>query len=403
MRPLFVVVLIVLVDLLGFAIVMPLLPAYASNYGFSKTQIGLILAAYPALQLIAGPILGRLSDRYGRRPVLAVSQAGTAISFVILGMTGDFTIMLLARALDGASGGNILVANAYIADITKPEHRARSFGLIGAAFGIGFVLGPILAGVVLALPIPDVWRLRLPFLIAAGLSTVAWILVLTRLPESLPASGQARHHARVLSLRGLADTLSDPKIGLLVLVGSLVTLAFAALEGTFTLYMNQRLGWGSSRAAFGFAFVATASALVQGGLIRRLVPRFGEPRLVLAGTAILAVGLAAMAAVTNGPALMGAGLLVGLGVGLASPSVSGLLSRVTPASEQGAVFGVYTSAQTLARMINYVVANRLLDERHPGAPFWEGAIVAALGLAIAAFTMFRLIGLRAPETEPEVV
>src|SRR6516162_3870683 len=186
MSPLAIIILIVLVDLLGFSLVMPLLAPFAEQYGFRAGQIGLLFSAYPVCQLVAGPILGRLSDHYGRRPLLIISQAGTALSFLVLGLSHDFTVMLLARMLDGASGGNILVAQAYVADVTKPEHRARSLGLIGAAFGVGFVLGPILGGLLVDLPVGPEWRLRVPFLVAAGFSTLAWLLVLFRLPESLP-------------------------------------------------------------------------------------------------------------------------------------------------------------------------------------------------------------------------
>ena len=178
MSPLGIVVLIVLIDLLGFSVVMPLLAPFAEQYGFREWQIGLLFSAYPLCQLIAGPILGRMSDRFGRRPILILSQAGTALSFLILGLSRNFTVMLLARMLDGASGGNILVAQAYVADVTKPENRSRGMGLIGMAFGLGFVLGPLLGGVLVSLPVGGDWRLRLPFLVAAGFSTLAWILVL---------------------------------------------------------------------------------------------------------------------------------------------------------------------------------------------------------------------------------
>src|SRR5262245_46389386 len=233
MTPLGVVVLIVLIDLLGFSLVMPLLAPFAEHYGFREWQIGLLFSAYPLCQLLAGPILGRLSDRYGRRPLLIASQAGTALSFLILGLTRDFTVMLLARGLDGASGGNFLVAQAYIADVTRPEDRAKGYGMLGAAFGVGFVLGPILgAGLLALLPEANPWRLRLPFLVAAAFSTLAWVLVLVRLPESLPPGG-ARQEASVLSWRGVLDTVSDRSIGLLVLAGSLSALGFSGLEGTF--------------------------------------------------------------------------------------------------------------------------------------------------------------------------
>jgi MFS transporter, DHA1 family, tetracycline resistance protein len=383
MSPLGVVVSIVLMDVLGFTIVMPLLAPFAREYGFSGRQIGLLFAAYPLCQLVAGPILGRLSDRLGRRPVLAVSQAGTALSFVMLGLSRDFTWMLLARMLDGASGGNILVAQAYVADVTRPEDRSRGMGLIGMAFGLGFVLGPLLALLLLELPVPPGWRLRIPFLVAAAFSTLAWLLVLTRLPESLPADAEARQAARVVSWRGLVATVVRPRIGLLVAVAALVILAFAALEGTFALFLGERFRWEASQAAFGFAYLGLVSAVVQGGLVRRLVPRFGEPKLVLVGTATAAVGYLALALAASVPALLGATLIVGFGHGLAFPSVTGLLSRISPASEQGAIFGTLSSAQTAARMLNYMVGNILLERWGPATPYWEAGAIAIIAFAVA--------------------
>lgn len=383
MSPLGVIVAIVLVDLLGFSIVMPLLGPFAKHYGLAGWQIGLLFAGYPLAQLVAGPILGRLSDRFGRRPLLIVSQAGTALSFVVLGLSSNFTVMLLARLLDGASGGNILVAQAYVADITKPENRARGLGLIGMAFGLGFVLGPLLGGLLLALPIDPAWRLKLPFLVAAGFSTLAWVLVLNRLPESLPRDAEARQSARVLSLRGIIDVIRLPEVGQLVTLGSLVVLAFAALEGTFALYLRERFHWDARDSAFGFAFLGFVSALVQGGLIRRLVPRYGEAKLFLVGVAMLALGLAALALAAGVAHLVIAGVLVGVGHGLASPTVTGLLSRITPTAEQGAVFGVLSSAQTFARLLNYVAANLLLSRSGPAAPFWEAAAIALVALGLA--------------------
>ncbi|GAC1334327.1 MAG: tetracycline resistance MFS efflux pump [Isosphaeraceae bacterium] len=398
MSPLLVVVSIVLVDLLGFTIVMPLLPRFAKEYGFDPSQIGMLLAAYPRLQRISGPVLGRLSDRYGRRPILAISQAGTAVSFLILGLSRDFRIMLLARMLDGASGGNILVAQAYVADVTKPENRSKSLGLIGAAFGLGFAFGPLLGGLLASAPVGREWQLRLPFLVAAGFSTIAWLLVLFKLPESLPADVRGRQKARTLSLRGLADTIRLPGIGLLVLVGALNTLAFAALEGTFSLFLDNRFQWSASQAAYAFAFLGIISALVQGGLIRRLLPRFGEPRLMIFGLLVLSFGLASLALAKTFPLLILAGLLIGLGQGTSGPSIQGLLSRLTPATEQGAVFGVLTSAQTFARMINYYFGNRLLS-RGSADPYWEGSAIAlvAIVIAFAAIGRIRKPGLIAGE------
>lgn len=403
MSPLGVVIAIVLVDLLGFSVVMPLLAPFAKEYRFSDWQIGLLLSAFPMCQLVAGPILGRLSDRYGRRPVLVVSQAGTALSFLILGLARDFPTMLLARMLDGASGGNILVAQAYVADVTKPEDRARGLGLIGMAFGVGFVLGPLLGGLLVAYaPVPAEWRLRLPFLVGAAFSALAFVLVLTRLPESLPADVRARQGARVVTWHGLVETVTHPVVGLLVLIGSLAVLAFGALEGTYSLFLRERMGWGAGGAAFAFSFLGLISAAVQGGLIRRLVPRFGEPRLIVAGVATLAVGLAVLSGVVHTPALLGATLVVAVGQGLLSPSVSGLLSRVTPAGEQGAVFGTLSSAQTLARMVSYSVANLAFARVGPSAPFLGAAAVAVATLGLAAVVARRPEArVDAPDSTPD--
>lgn len=402
MSPLGIVVLIVLIDLLGFSVVMPLLAPFAEQYGFSELQIGLLFSAYPLCQLIAGPILGRLSDRFGRRPLLILSQAGTALSFLILGLSSSFPIMLLARMLDGASGGNILVAQAYVADVTKPEDRAKGMGLIGMAFGLGFVFGPLLGGLLIKLPVSDAWRLRLPFLVAAGFSTLAWFLVLFRLPESIRKDARGREAARVLSWRGLVDTVTLPGIGSLIVLGFLTVMAFAALEGTLALFLHRRMEWDPSSAAFAFAGLGLLSALVQGGLIRRLVPKYGEPRLIGSGIAIVAVGFGAVAWVSTTPGLTVALFLVGVGQGLLGPSISGLLSRLTPMTEQGAVFGAYSSAQTLARMISYSLANVLLA-RWDGAPFVFGCAVYVVAGLVAAMVIGRLSAHLKPGSSQETV
>jgi MFS transporter, DHA1 family, tetracycline resistance protein len=396
MKPLTVIVLIVLVDLLGFSVVMPPLRPFANEYGFRGWQIGLLFSAYPVCQLVAAPILGRLSDRYGRRPLLIFSQAGTALSFLILGLSRNFHVMLLARMLDGASGGNILVAQAYVADVTKPEHRARSMGLIGMAFGLGFVAGPLLAGLLLSLPIAADWRLRLPFLVAAGFSTIAWVLVLTRLPESRPEGIKPHEAARVASWRGIADTIAIPGVGRLVLIGFLAVLAFAAYEGTIALYLLRRFQWRPRTAAFAFAGLGLVSAVVQGGLIRRLVPKFGEARLIVAGLGLVSCAVAGLAIVSKAPELALTLLVLGVGQGLLSPSVSGLISRITPMSEQGAVFGTVSSTQTLARMISYSVSNILLDQVSTGAPFWT-----AFGVDLIALTLAVPLVARAGDREPQ--
>ena len=257
-------------------------------------------------QLVAGPILGRLSDRYGRRPLLVVSQAGTALSFLILGLSHDFTVMLLARMLDGASGGNILVAQAYVADVTKPEnrrarHRPDRHGLRPGVRARARCWAACWS----ALPIAPEWRLRLPFLVAAGFSTLAWVLVVVRLPESLPAGrrgppgGPGPELARAGRRRDRPE--DRPARGRRRPGGARPSRRW---RGPSASSWRSGCGWAAGQAAFGFAFLGLVSAIVQGGLIRRLVPRFGEPRLILAGIAALVVGFAGLALVAElaGPA-----------------------------------------------------------------------------------------------------
>jgi DHA1 family tetracycline resistance protein-like MFS transporter len=264
------------------------------------------------------------------------------------------------------------------------------------------VLGPLLGGLVVSLPVSAEWQLRLPFLVAAGFSTVAWILVLTKLPESRPGDGGQRSKARVLSVRGLADTLQLPDVGKLVLLGSLNVLAFAALEGTFGLYLRERMQWSERGAMFGFAFLGLVTAFVQGGLIRRLVPRFGESKLIIVGLFLSLIGFIGLGVATTTAVLMLALVAIGLGQGCTSPSISGLLSRVTPSAEQGAVFGTFVSAQTLARLVNYYVSNKLLGQVDPSAPFWEAAIVAAVALIIGGLALRRGVAVVDERVEDQV-
>jgi DHA1 family tetracycline resistance protein-like MFS transporter len=259
-------------------------------------------------------------------------------------------------------------------------------GLIGMAFGVGFVLGPLLGGVLADLPIDPDWRLRLPFLAAAVFSTLAWIAVVWKLPESLPAGSAPRQAARVLTRRGIADTVRLPGVGQLVALAFLTIIAWASLEGTFAVFLQERMGWTPSGAAFAFAGSGLVAAVVQGGLIRPLVPRFGEIRLILAGIVVAALGFVVVAAMSGATAwpLAGAVVLFSVGSGLVGPSISGLLSRITPMTEQGAVFGALTSTQTLARIVSYLSGNILLDRVSPSAPYWFGAGVYLIALIAAA-------------------
>lgn len=386
------VILIVLIDLLGFSLVMPLLGPLGERHGLGGWRTGLLFAAFPICQLVAGPILGRLSDKHGRRPVLVFSQLGTAVSFIVLGLARDFPTLLFGRMLDGLSGGNIMVAQAYVADVTRPEDRARGMGMIGMAFGLGFVLGPLIGGLLLDLPVGPEWSHRVPFLAAAVFSFLALALVIARLPESLPAGSAPRQAARVLSWRGLADVVRLEGVAPLAALAFLSILAWAMLEGTFAVFLQRRMGWTTKSAAYAFAATGFVSALVQGGLIRALVPKLGEVRLILAGGVLSVLGFALVAGLSGASVypLAAAIVLTAVGSGLLGPSITGLLSRITPASEQGAVFGALTSIQTVARIASYVLGNVLLARVSLSAPYAVAAGVYGLVVLLALVTAPRL-------------
>jgi DHA1 family tetracycline resistance protein-like MFS transporter len=242
----------------------------------------------------------------------------------------------------------------------------------------------------LSLPVPPEWRLRIPFLVAGGFSTLAWLFVLARLPEPPSRAAGLRESARALSWRGIVDTATLPGIGQLILIGFLAVLAFAAFESTFALYLRRRMGLDAQGAAFAFAGIGFWTALVQGGLIRRLVPRFGEVRLILAGLSLAACGFGGISLASNVLQLVGSLLLLGAGQGLLSPSVAGLISRLTPQSEQGAVFGTYSSAQTFARTVSYSLANVLLGKVTTAAPYLGSLGIDALALLLTGRVAARL-------------
>ena len=258
------------------------------------------------------------------------------------------------------------------------------------AFGLGFVLGPLLSLELVDLPVPAEWRLRLPFLVAAGFSTLAWVLVVLRLPESLPRDVRDRQAARVVTRRGLTEALRIPGVVAMIALGFLTILAFAALEATLSLYLVVRQGWGTRGALAAFTYLGLITALVQGGLVRRLVPRWGEARLILIGLLLLFTGFASLAMVSGIPLILLALALVGVGQGFAAPPITGLLSRITPASEQGAIFGTFSAAQTLARMTNYFLATNLFGHGSTAAPFWEAAAISLVTLGLALLVLPRV-------------
>jgi DHA1 family tetracycline resistance protein-like MFS transporter len=358
--PLLVIFITVFIDLIGFGIVIPVLPYYAegTRFGATPREVGLLFASYSIMQLVFAPVLGRLSDKHGRRPVLLISLLGTSIGFLILGFAGSLWMLFLGRIIDGISGGNISTAQAYIADVTTKENRAKGMGLIGAAFGLGFVFGPAIGGIL------SRWGINVPFLFASGLAFANVILLYFTLPETVTPD----HPARVSAASGrawrqLVNSLRQPRLGMVLTIYFLSIVAFSIMTATFSLFMMFRLGYDPWKNGWIFAFVGVISAFIQGGLIGRLVKRFGEPLLVILGALLFSVSLFLIPFVGPGTGLigiLGIGAAFSIGNALSAPSLSSLASKSADASEQGSVLGVTQSVASLARAIGPSMAAFLI-------------------------------------------
>ncbi len=351
------VFLTVVIDLVGFGIVLPLLPFYATELGAGPAEVGLIIGSFSAMQFALAPVWGRLSDRIGRRPVLVVGLFGSGLSYVVFGLAETVGVLLLSRVIAGAMGANIPVAQAYIADTTTEDGRARGMGLVGAAFGLGFVAGPAIGGVL------SHWGYGVPGFFAAGLSLVAACVAFFALPESLPPERRTRATGRGAAaalralpgrVRELREAISRPDLRDPIGSFFVGTLGFAAFTTTFPLLLEGPLGMSSVDAGWYFAYLGLVSATVQGALIGPTVDRLGERRVALGGAAVMAAGLGAMGWAGGTLSLLVALGVVGVGFGYMTPSLQSLISRRAGEGAQGGVLGLNQSAGSLARVLGPV-------------------------------------------------
>jgi multidrug resistance protein len=368
--PLIVIFTTVFIDLIGFGIVIPVLPFYAEGTMFNATprMVGLLFASYSIMQLIFSPVLGGLSDKHGRRPVLLLSIIGTGIGFLVLGFAKTLFMLFVGRILDGITGGNISTAQAYIADITTAENRAKGMGLIGAAFGLGFIFGPALGGIL------SQWGIHVPFVFAAILCFVNAALLYFTLPETVTPDHPARNRAAGgRSFRHVLNSFKQPRLAFVLVIYFLFIVAFSIMTTSFSLYTMFRFGYDATHTGYLFAYVGLIAVIIQGGLIGRLVKRFGELPLVIFGALCFAISLFSVPFV--GPAAGGlAALLVGGGVfsmgnSLATPALTSLASKSVGPAEQGVVLGVTQSVASLARAVGPFLAAMLINSSvaHMGA------------------------------------
>lgn len=380
-----VLFLIVVVDLIGFGIIIPLLPFYAEHFQASPAQVGLLMAIYSAAQFLSAPFWGRLSDRVGRRPVLLGTIFAASLAYVWLAYADTLIMLFAARAVGGLMAGNISTAFAYAADKTTKENRAKGMGMIGAAFSIGFILGPALGGI-LAGSDPQTADFRTPSLAAAGLSALAFVLGLAVLKESLPPEARARiaQQTRVARMKALMDALKTPGVGVFLVLSFLATFVFAGLESTFAMWSRRQFGWGPEQNGYLFAFIGFFAALIQGGLIGRLAKRFGVERLIIAGALLLSLGMLAVPFVSTVPQLIAVMTLCAIGFSITTPALNTAISVRGEADIQGGLMGVTRSATTLSRMTGPAVAGAAFGFVGLNSPYFAGAIIM---LAVAFIAM----------------
>jgi MFS transporter, DHA1 family, tetracycline resistance protein len=374
-RPLLIIFLTIFVNLIGFGIIVPLLPFYAETFGASPIVIGLLFAVFSLCQLIAAPALGDLSDRYGRRPVLVFSLAGTVVSFVMLALAQSVVMLFIARIVDGLSGGNISTARAYVADITEPKDRARAYGLIGAAFGLGFVMGPALSGMLARV------SYTAPIWAAAALTLVATAMAWLWLPETI-------HRAQAGTgnpLSYLPELLRRPVMRRVLTIDFVYWFSFAIFQTTFSLFAARRFGFDASRTGYLFAGFGLLGAVIQGGFIRPIVRRAGDKSTFIAGIVFSCLGLVAAALAHSVWLFVLALVPLAIGMGFGHPTVSSLISRAGRGDEQGRVQGAASAVESLGRTLGPVWGSASLQRWGEATPFVTGA-------AFLAMTLFVVMG-----------
>lgn len=413
--------LAVFIVLVGFGLIMPLIPFYAAQYGGNELVVGLLVASYAAAQFVGAPILGRISDRLGRRPILAISMAGTAIGFLLLALaepigkglasllaagpvpaqvqnTTILGVMFFSRILSGLAGGMITVAQAYIADITDEHNRTMGMGLIGAAFGLGFIVGPVMGGIL------SQWGFAMPAFAAAGLATLNMVAILTMLPESLTEERKSeiskQEKQSLIDLQDIVKKLGIPRLGPLLIIRLVVSLAGALFMTLFTLWAKDRLGLDARVTSYLMAYTGALSIVAQVGLINPLTKRFDTARLITWSTAILAMSLLAWAFASNIPLLMVLMVPYAFATGVLNTVINSAITWAVPPQGMGDALGTSSALESLSRVIAPSLGGWMLGAMGTWAPGMLGAVLTG-GLAV--FAWHRLIAHPDPPLEETVL
>jgi DHA1 family tetracycline resistance protein-like MFS transporter len=370
-KRLFSIILVVFIDLLGFSLILPLLPYYAEAFGSSPFVTGLLVASYAAAQLIGAPLLGRLSDRFGRRPILLASVFGTFLGFLLLGFANTLWLLFAARVMDGLTGGNLSIAQAYISDVTDAQNRSKGLGMIGAAFGLGFIIGPVAGGFL------SQWGYAVPAFAAASISLLNLILIYAWLPESLTAEKRLglTQKKPAFSVDALLNALRRPFTGSLLVTRFFFGLAFSTFQTIFSLYALSRFALTAAQTGYILTYVGVLSVVTQGFLVGRLSRRFREDHLILACAVLMAVALVSWALVRSVPGLLIVLAPTALAGGMLNTLLSSTLTRAVEPQEIGGILGLSASVESATRIIAPILGGALLQQVGAWAPGALGAVL----------------------------
>jgi multidrug resistance protein len=385
LSPLAIIFLTVFIDLLGFGIIIPLLPFYAESFGAGGLTVGLLGTSYSLMQFLFSPIWGRWSDRIGRRPIILIGLAGSCVSYAVLALAGSLALIFVARLLGGIAGANIPTAQAYIADVTTPENRAKGMGLVGAAFGLGFIFGPAIGGSL------SHFGPAVPMWCAAALCLANFVAAWFLLPESRHAPDAPHGPGRLEVFR---RALTRPNLPLLLTLYFVVTAAFSGFEATFALYSERRFGFTAATIGYVFAFIGTVLAIIQGVLVGRVVPRIGEARLIPLAIAGIATGIGLVAFAWSVPMLLVACGVLAVGMGFNSPSLSSMVSRLSDPHDQGGILGLASSLAALGRVVGPAWGGYLYDQFGMAVPYLSASAILFVAMTASAISLARPLAVR---------